>query len=211
MTSVDLDRLCCRLSSLQADELYCLDDEILLSTPKVRGMPVPVAVNTLRTHAEAISNFNERLNHVSSMYTCLMERGLIGPWVLYRVEHTMSVNHNDFVTRFKEAIECEHETAFSCNVRLGRTYACVLIPENDSFGANHEVCCLCLWTFLACVVVYKPSEGHSERIRQALREALQDDPDIFLWGEFNDLGAAQQAALKSSMTGVLRSLSADVV
>ncbi|KAL3222999.1 hypothetical protein MRX96_027889 [Rhipicephalus microplus] len=21
---------------------------------------------------------------------------------------------------------------------LGRTYACVLVPENDSFGANHE-------------------------------------------------------------------------
>ncbi|KAL1442233.1 hypothetical protein MTO96_007855 [Rhipicephalus appendiculatus] len=197
MTSVDLDRLCSRLSSLNADQLYCQDDEILLSTPKVRGMALPVAVSTLRAHMEAIPNFNECVNCVASVYTCLMAKQLIGPWVLYRIDHAQGVNRNDFVTRFKEAMQCKGETAYSCKIRLGRTYACVLVPESENSGASHEVCCLCLWSFLACVAVYKPPEGHSERQRQALREVLRDDPDIFMWGEFSDLDAAQRAALKS--------------
>lgn len=199
MTSVDLDRVCSRLSSLQADQLYCQDDEILLATPKVRGMPVPEAVSTLRAHMEAIPDFNERVNCVSSLYTCLMEKRLMGPWVLYSIDHTQGVNRNDFITRFKEAIECKQETAYSCSIRLGRTYACVLVPESESSGRNHEVCSLCLWSFLACVAVYKPPEGHSERQSRALREVLGDDPDIFMWGEFNDLDAAQRTALKCAL------------
>ncbi|KAL1417774.1 hypothetical protein MTO96_026547 [Rhipicephalus appendiculatus] len=61
MAAVDLDRLCSRLSSIQADQLYRLDDDSALPIPKIRGMSVADAIATIRASISAIPDMKERI------------------------------------------------------------------------------------------------------------------------------------------------------
>ncbi|KAL3254463.1 hypothetical protein MRX96_054213 [Rhipicephalus microplus] len=87
MAAVDLDRLDARLSRLQADQLYCLDGDSSLGIPKITGRSVPGAIADIRACISAMEDTNERLQRLCGIYTCLMLKKAIGPWVLYRVEN----------------------------------------------------------------------------------------------------------------------------
>ncbi|KAL3238005.1 hypothetical protein MRX96_048118 [Rhipicephalus microplus] len=56
MATIDLDRLCSTLSSVQAGKLYCLDGDISLPIPKITGMSVPEAIAAIRSSIALMSD-----------------------------------------------------------------------------------------------------------------------------------------------------------
>ncbi|KAL1417773.1 hypothetical protein MTO96_026546 [Rhipicephalus appendiculatus] len=194
MVAVDLDRLCSRLSSIQADQLYCLDDDSALPIPKIRGMSLADAIATIRTSISEIPDAKKRLKCVCEIYTCLMANRAIGPWVLYHVAGARCEAGESLLDRFLQKMDQKCDPAGSLAVTEKRIHACVLVPESDSPSTGHEVYCFTFWTSSPCVAVYRPPEGYSDGVRQVLSSTLGGDPKNFERGEYFDQEVAHHMA-----------------
>ncbi|KAH6924059.1 hypothetical protein HPB50_010977 [Hyalomma asiaticum] len=200
MASEDLDRLCYHLSRMELDLLYTLDDvprddQISLVIPWIRGMPMREAVTAIRRNLAAVPDVKMRLRCVARIYCSLMSKGLIGPWVLYRIGDPEELIEDAPLFRFLRAIQFRYDFPYFMKIRKEYTKICVLAPESEAPTASHDVYCLCFWRALARVAVYKPREGYSDKLLHALREMLCGEPDTFKQGEYRDLRSAHEAAL----------------
>ncbi|KAL1417758.1 hypothetical protein MTO96_026531 [Rhipicephalus appendiculatus] len=195
MAAVDLDRLCFRLSSIQADQLYCLDDGSTVLIPKIRGMSVADAIATIRTSISDIPDVNQRLECVCEIYARLMANRAIGPWVLYHVAGARCEAGDALLDRFLQEIDLKNVPAESLAITEERIHACVLVPESDSPSTGHEVYFFTFWTSSPCVAVYRPPEGYSDGVRQILGSILGGDPKNFERGEYFDQDAAYHVAM----------------
>ncbi|KAL1446850.1 hypothetical protein MTO96_028711 [Rhipicephalus appendiculatus] len=179
MASVDLDRLCSRLSRMQADQLYSLEGETSLTIPQIWGMTIPMAVANIRTHIAAIPDYEDRLHCVCEFYLCLMKNGVIGPWVLYHLGDTQGAAEPNHVIRFLERADVNHGFVYSKNATAERTHMCALVLESDAPGAGCELYCFCFWPSLACVAVYRPREGYTLGQIRVIGHMLGDDRFAF--------------------------------
>lgn len=198
MESTDLEKLCFRLSSLRADQLYKLDDAAFLGTPKIRGMRVPKAVATLRSHIAAIPEADKRLRCVSRIYALLMPEGVIGPWTLYRVPEVVDKTVHSPWSRFLRELCLKDEPIYARKLKPDCIYACAIVPQSDSLNVDQEFYCLCFWTSSPCVAVHKPPEGYSNAENQLIRKILDGDPGFFKVGDYDDLHTAQRAIRQPS-------------
>lgn len=196
MTSVDLDRLCRHLSSIAVDELYSLGDEDSLCVPQIRGHPVTTALAVIRVHITGIQNAKNRLSSICAIYSCLMAKKLIRPWVLYHVPRTKGATEVTLVMRYMMQMDTNRGFAHSMNIKGGTTDLCALVPESDAPSAGHELYCFYFWESLACVAVYRPPEGYSDAEDRVLRKMFGGDPKDFEHGTYDDLDLAHQAATR---------------
>ncbi|KAL1446853.1 hypothetical protein MTO96_028714 [Rhipicephalus appendiculatus] len=186
---------------MQADQLYSLEDENSLDLPQIRGMPVPRAIASIRGHIDAIPDVKERLCCVCQVYACLMDKDVIGPWVLYRVGDTQGAADDALVIRYLKEMESKSGFAHSMSVTKERTHMCSLVPEGNTSSAGHALYCLCFWPSLACVAVFRPPEGYSAGQNEVLVKMLGDDLNAFECGSYDDLGSAYQAATRLGPAG----------
>ncbi|KAL1475745.1 hypothetical protein MTO96_037060 [Rhipicephalus appendiculatus] len=201
MASVDLDRLCSRLSSMQVDQLYSLVDEKSLTIPQIRRMTVPVAVACIRKHIADIPDTQKRLVCVSGIYAWLMEKGVIGPWVLYRAGDAGGAAESTLWSRYFEVVKFTKGFAHSLRTTEERTHVCSLVPESQSPTAGHDLYSFCFWPAVACVAAFRPPEGYSHRQKAVLGRMLGDNPDAFQCGNYSDLDSAHQAAARFEPAG----------
>ncbi|KAL1417757.1 hypothetical protein MTO96_026530 [Rhipicephalus appendiculatus] len=195
MAAVDLDRLCSRLSTMQADQLYCLDGDSSLPIPKIAGMSVPDAIDTIRASISAIPDMNKRLECLCEIYTCLMANRAIGPWVLYHVPDAECAAKDRLLNRFLLEMNPELLRTSKTFITEERTQACYLVAESYSPSTGHEVYCLTFCTSFPCVAVYSPPEGHSDELYQILVNTLGGHPKNFERGVYLDQDAAYHVAM----------------
>lgn len=191
MASVDLDRLCHCLSSIAVDQLYSLGDEEFLCGLKIRGHPLPVVVSMIRGHLTAIRITNSRLSEMCAIYSSLMAKNLIRPWVLYHVPLPKAT----LVMQYLIEMDSNRGFAHSLKIWSGTTHMCGLVPESDDPNTAHQLYCFCFWAAQKCVAVYRPPEGYSNAEKQFLAKMFGGDPIGFARGTFNDLDSAHQAAV----------------
>ncbi|KAL1481826.1 hypothetical protein MTO96_034219 [Rhipicephalus appendiculatus] len=195
MAAVDLDKLCSRLSNMQADQLYCLDGVGFHFIPKITGLSVPDAIATIRASLSAIPDTNERLDCICDIYTGLMANNAVGPCVLYHVGDAQCAGEDSLLRRFFRQIDSSRDLPESLLGSVERVLGCELVPETDSPSTGHDVYCFTFWKSSPCVALYRPPEGYSDGVRQVLGIILGGDPTEFERGEYLDLDAADQVAL----------------
>ncbi|KAL1417756.1 hypothetical protein MTO96_026529 [Rhipicephalus appendiculatus] len=195
MAAVDLDRLCSRLSSIPADQLYCLDGDSSLPIPKIAGMSVPEAIAAIRASIWAIPDMNKRLECLCEIYACLMDNRAIGPWVLYHVPCAERGAKEPLMNRFLWEMNPELIRTSKAFITEERMQACYLAAESVSRSAGHEVYCLTFWTSSPCVAVYRPPEGCSDELHRILVNTLGGDPKNFERGVYLDQDASYQVAM----------------
>ncbi|KAL1417777.1 hypothetical protein MTO96_026550 [Rhipicephalus appendiculatus] len=124
MAAVDLDRLCSRirLCRIQADQLYCLDDDSTVPIPKIKGMSVADAIATIRTSISEIPDVKERIKCVCAIYTRLMANRAFGPWVLYHVAAAECKARGALLDRFLQDMHLKHVPTDSLAITEG-TYS----------------------------------------------------------------------------------------
>lgn len=196
MASVDVDKLCTRLSSMRAGELYCLDNDKFILIPKIRRLPLQSAVDTIRRYLDAIPDVTSRLRCVCRIYKCLMAKGLCEPWVLYRLGDTEGATKDTFVIRYFRAIKMKHCDAKWVHLTEESVEICALVPQSNTPSDGHAVCCYFFWKPLACVAVYRPAEGYSDAQHKVLSYVLGCDPERFEHGVYNDLDSAHMVATR---------------
>lgn len=195
MAAVDLDRLFSRLSSIQADQLYCLDGDSALPFPKITGMSVTEVIATIRACISAMPDTKERLECLCEIYACLMVNRSIGPWVLYHVGDPECAAEGVLLGRFFREMDPKTVPADRLSITAERIHACAMVPESDSPSTGHELYCFTFWCSSPCVAVYRPPEGCSDGVRQVLRDILGGDPKDFECGEYFDQDAAYHVAM----------------
>ncbi|KAL1446851.1 hypothetical protein MTO96_028712 [Rhipicephalus appendiculatus] len=180
---------------MQADQLYSLEDENSLVIPQIRGLPVPMAVSSIRGHIAAIPDTEDRLRCLCGFYACLMKKGMISPWVLYHLGVTEGAAEADRVISYLEMADFNRGFVHSTNVTAERTHMCALVLESDTPSAGHEIYCFCFWPSLACVAVYRPPEGYSVGQVYVVGKMFGDDPFAFECGLYDELDLAHQDAM----------------
>lgn len=199
MAAVDLDRLDARLSRLQADQLYCLDGDSSLGIPKITGRSVPGAIADIRACISAMEDTNERLQRLCGIYTYLMLKKAIGPWVLYRVENAEGDHQDSLFHRFSWEVHSKPVPAESLSISKELTQGCALVPQSG--GTGHDVYCFAFFTSSPWVAVYRPPEGNSDGVRQVLGRTFGVDPEELERGEYFNQDMAYEAAMLMDIVG----------
>ncbi|KAL1446852.1 hypothetical protein MTO96_028713 [Rhipicephalus appendiculatus] len=179
---------------MQADQLYSLEDENSLVIPQIRGLSVPMAVSSIRRHIAAIPDLEDRLRCVCEFYVCLMNKGLIAPWVLYHLGDNQGAAEATHVINYLEKAHFNRGFAHSTCATRERTHMCALVLESDTPSASYEIYCFCFWPSLASVAVYRPPEGYSVGQIYVIGTILGDDPSAFECGLYEELDLAHQDA-----------------
>lgn len=179
---------------MQADQLYSLEDEDFLEIPQIRGMPVPMAVESIRGHIAAMPSVRDSLCCVCDIYACLIKKGVIGPWVLYNVPYTQCELEDILVIRYMEEMQSRSGFAHSMNVRTDRVRTCALVPQSITPSVGHDIYGFCFWTSSASVAVFRPPEGYSHGQHQVLVKMFGANPAAFECGVYDDLDSADDAA-----------------
>ncbi|KAL1446849.1 hypothetical protein MTO96_028710 [Rhipicephalus appendiculatus] len=117
---------------MQADQLYSLEDESSLTIPHIRGMTVPMAVASIRTHIAAIPNMKDRLRCLCRIYSCLVEKRAIGPWLRVRTRDIQRDPEDTPVICFFEEMESMSIFVYSVTVTAESTRICALARESST-------------------------------------------------------------------------------
>lgn len=187
MASKDLDRLCSYLASMQADQLYFLEDETSFVVLQIRGMPVHMAVASIRDHIAAIPGLENRLRCICRIYVCLMKNSVIGSWVLYHVSATQAADQANFMISCLEKADFNRGFIHWTSATTECTLMCALVQESDTPNSGFEVYCFCFWPSRPCLAVYRPPEGYSVGQRQVMSQILKDDSLAFKCGVYDEL------------------------
>ncbi|KAH8023405.1 hypothetical protein HPB51_013472 [Rhipicephalus microplus] len=183
---------------MRADQVYSLQNEPSLTIPTIRGLPLPRAVASIRRHVGAISDIVSRVHYIRKIYAYLTKKGLVGPWVLYRV------SDNQRIPEAADVIHHLRETDLNCyfthslSVTTERTHICAVVKEvglqtNSPIGCL-EIYCFCIWPSLRCLAALRPTDGFSAGQNEVLEHMLGDDAEDFECGMYEHLDLTHQAA-----------------
>ncbi|KAL3206319.1 hypothetical protein MRX96_010808 [Rhipicephalus microplus] len=185
MTSGDSNRLSFHLSLMHADQLYSLEDETTLPIPHIRGMPQTEAVTSIVRHIAAIPVLQVRLECICRTYLCLMEKGVLGPWVVYQLRGAQVQADANFVISYLENRDLNRGFVHSMDRSSGCIHMCALVLESYTASAGFHVYCFCLrplWGPLwvpASEDVFNSSRGSLERKNKELTGMLRTMTMLF--------------------------------
>lgn len=195
MASVDLDRLCFHLSSMQADKLHSLQDDDSLTIPLIRGMTIPTAVASIRSHIAAMSDMKDRLCCINEIYLSLMEKGVMAPWLFARNCDTRGTPEDTPMARYFQNVKSNMDFIYSMDVTEERTHICAMLGESSTPNVGLDVYCFCFWPPVQGVAVFKPQYGFSRRQQDVLREMLGNGREFCGFGPYQDLNSAHSAGV----------------
>lgn len=195
MTAKDIETLCRAFYNLPFEELHALDNAQFPWLPRVNGLSLLAAVDTIRGALEATQDETERLNHVVTLYAWLAPRGIFGPWALHRLGANLEdVRPTNIMNMLATAMR--HRVSGSVGRIIdaeGAVYFIVMTTDALSGPLEHTLMCFCIKHGLPFLAVHAPGDLLRQAKIWVILSLVLGDPRNSIRGTYDNLRSAFSA------------------
>lgn len=178
-------------------EVHSLDNTKFPWLPRINGLSLLAAVDTIRRTLQATQKPKERLQRVATLYSWIVPRGIFSPWFLYRFnENLVGLKPTDvmlMVVKMMESLAGHLPHGYCDN---GEALFFSVMARDLAYGAvEHSLVCFCIWHGLPYLAVHAPPVMFQQTTLSATLMLISHDPQKWVSGIYEKLSSAHTAIL----------------